>query len=94
MRLHDLPEALEERDLDYPLTCDEAVDAVGMITLESPEGTEETVAEALSLETSETFHDAQELYEAVAANVDESFVGRREYDDRGPNVGEGDEEAF
>lgn len=94
MRLHDLPGALEDRDLDYPLSCDAAIDAVGDVTLESPEGTEETVAQALSRETPETFHSAQELYEAVAANVDEDFVGRQEYDDRGPNVTDGDDEAF
>ncbi len=94
MRLQKLPSELEDRDLDYPLTCEEAIDAVGEVELEPPDDVEETVEEALSRETPETFHSAQELYEAVAANVDESIVGRKMYDDRGPNPGDVDDPAF
>ncbi|MFP4632769.1 MAG: hypothetical protein ACLFMT_04955 [Halobacteriales archaeon] len=93
MRLQELLEEIESRDIDHPLSCDEAMAAVGDVELESPTEMRETVAKVLSRDTPEESHNAQELYGAVAANVDESFVGRKEYDDRAPNP-EPDDEAF
>lgn len=85
MRLQELRGELGER-LEPPLTEDEVVDAVGEIVLESPQGVEETVADALGRQGSESYPSIDAVCCAIEANVCWEFVGRRSYDDRAPNM--------
>jgi hypothetical protein len=93
MRLNDLVDELAPR-LEPPVTDEDVVEVVGDLVLESPRGTEETVAEVLARQGAETFGSVEEVAVALHSNVCWEFVGRRRYDDRAPNVGDRDDESF
>jgi len=93
MRLQQIVAVLADH-IEPPVTDDDVAEAVGHLVLESPRGTEETVAEVLARQGDETFGSVEEVADAVRANVAWEFVGRRRYDDRAPNVGGRDDESF
>lgn len=80
-----LPEArdLFVRELTFPATREEAIDAAGDRVLEMPNGGTETVGEVLDRGSPEEFNSVDELYDSLMLFVSEGFVGRQSYDDRG-----------
>lgn len=93
MRLRNLEAAVADA-VEPPVTDEEVVSVLGDLVLESPQGVEETVAEVLARQGAETFEDAPAVALAIRGNLSGSFVGRRRYDDRSPNVCRQDCESF
>lgn len=88
----------ETRDLivgevEFPATCEEVEEALGDVYIESPLGSEEKLKDVLGRCGEQEFESADELYDTVVGNVSEAHVGRKKYDDRGPNLG-GNEVSF
>jgi len=91
-----LPETrnLIVKEIEFPISCEDAVEEIGDVRIESPNGYEEAISDALGRCGDETFGSADELYDTVVSSVSEEFVGRKGYDDRGPNPGDGEEISF
>jgi hypothetical protein len=89
-----LPETrdLIVRRLEFPATCDEAIEEIGDVVIESPNGYEEKISDALVRCGDDSFNSPDELYDMMVSGLSEEFVGRKRYDDRGPNP-EGDSEV-
>lgn len=86
MRLSETREAFANR-LTFPTDRDTVVDRVGDVTLDSPNGESETVAAVLDRSDAAEFASSTDLYLTVVGAVDEGFVGRKHYDDRGEQTG-------
>ncbi|MDY7081356.1 MAG: hypothetical protein SXQ77_02860 [Halobacteria archaeon] len=90
----------ETRDLfatkvDFPVTNDEVVDAVGDVVLETPYGEEtESIKEVLERDATVEYGSVDELYDTLIGNVGEGHVGRKNYDDRGANFGDTENISF
>ena len=67
----------------YPLTTEELIEAVGDTTLELPNGTE-TLEDALSRITSETYETPEDARLATYSAVSSKAIGRKGYSDRDP----------
>ncbi|WP_254272988.1 DUF5789 family protein [Haloarcula marina] len=79
--LTDAAEAFEAQE--YPLTTDELIEAAGDTTLELPNGTE-TLGDALSRSSPETFESAEDAMLTACAGVSSKAIGRKGYSDRDP----------
>jgi hypothetical protein len=84
MRLRDVRDEIEDR-VDCPAEASMVLDEMGNKKLEAPGGESETVAQVLRRDSTETYHTTVELYESILCNLSEAYVGRKGYDDRGPN---------
>jgi len=84
MRLRDVRDEIEDC-VDCPAETSIVLDEMGNRTLEAPGGESETVAQVLRRDGTETYSTPVELYESILCNLSEAYVGRKGYDDRGPN---------
>ena len=91
-----LPEIrdLFSRELEFPVTCEGVVDSVGDVELESPSGSAERIGTVLGRCETDEFSSPDELYGALVTFVDEAYVGRKGYDDRGSTVAHEEEMSF
>lgn len=89
-----LPETrdLFERELQFPVTRDRVVEAVGERQLEAPNGADTTVEAVLDHCAEREFDSADALYDSLVMHVKDGFVGRKRYDDRGGQHTGGEEE--
>ena len=74
-------------NFSYPIDREEVIDAAGDTDIRAPTGTSDTVANVLERAETRTFGSARELHETIMANLGEEYIGRKNYDDRGTNVG-------
>jgi hypothetical protein len=81
MRLNRCDDLLDGQE--YPTTTDDVIDTHGESEIELPNGSA-TVAEVLGRTDAETYHDAEDLRNALLGNVGHEAVGRRFYSDRDP----------
>lgn len=72
--------------LDYPLTTDEVVEALG--DRELRQDCSETVADALGRICPETYDDAESARLAVCTGISSDAIGRKGYADREPSTGD------
>lgn len=79
-----LPETrdLFARELDFPVTRERVLEAVGDTELEAPNGGNETIAEILERADAEEFRSPDGLYGTLMTFVSDGFIGRKYYDDR------------
>lgn len=90
----------ETRDLftsriEFPEEKDAVINSVGDVELESPQGDEsESLAEVIERSGVREYSSVDELYDCIIGNVGEGFVGRKNYDDRGPNYGDAEQISF
>jgi hypothetical protein len=88
MRLRDIREYLE-RELQFPVDGDTVRECVGDLTVDAPdEDDSRTVGDLLPPEN-ETYASSDQLADTITAHLPEAYVGRKYYDDRGPNVATG-----
>ncbi|SHH24166.1 DUF5789 family protein [Halobaculum gomorrense] len=94
MQLSEAREAFDDR-LSFPVDRETVDDRVGDVRLEAPNGEDTTVGAVLERTETTEFASPGELHDTVAGLVDDAFVGRKRYDDRG-NGGErrDDEQSF
>jgi len=94
MRLREVRKEIRDR-VDCPAETSVVLDTMGDRTLEAPGGESETVAEVLRRDATETYRTCVELHESILCNLSEAYVGRKGYDDRGPDPAlEADEVSF
>ena len=77
-------EAFDE--LEYPLTTDDVIDALGDRDLRS--GCSDTVADALGRLCTETYDDPDSARHAVCTGISGEAIGRKGYADREPSTGD------
>jgi hypothetical protein len=93
MRLPETRDIIVRR-MEFPVSCEEAKEEIGDVVIESPSGYEETVSDALERCGGDSFETADELYDMMVSGLSEEFVGRKGYDDRGPNPMDDREVSF
>lgn len=69
--------------IEFPITHANAVERIGSIEITSPSGDSVTVREVLDPVEEESYPTPDALYAAIVGNLDETFIGRKYYDDRG-----------
>ena len=83
MLITDLPAYLENA-FSYPVELDAVLDEIGDLQIEGPNATEsETLATVLRPLGTDTFDSQEALFETIYGNVNEDYIGRKFYDDRG-----------
>lgn len=88
-QLHD---ALQE-EFEYPVDHAMVLTQIGDDTVDAPDDTDsETVDEILVSDNDRIYETAGDLVESIYGNLDDSYIGRKYYDDRGTNVDEVDYE--
>lgn len=87
-------EQVVDTSLEFPVTHSAMVEQIGAIELTSPSGTSMTIQEILDPVEEERYQSSDALYTAIIGNLDETFIGRKYYDDRGGTASgpEADEE--
>ncbi|MFC6766212.1 MULTISPECIES: hypothetical protein [Halobacteriales] len=72
-----------EREVDFPITHDALIDELGEAELRPPTGEPTTVGTVLKTTNERSYESVDDVYQTILGNLDESFVGRKFYDDRG-----------
>lgn len=85
MRIQDLQHQFE-REFTYPLTSETLFEQAGDALIEAPNQSDSVTLESV-IERSNVsqFSSPFDLYYTVMGNLDEAFIGRKFYDDRGTN---------
>ncbi|WP_418285173.1 hypothetical protein [Halorubrum sp. DTA46] len=76
-------EQIVEQSLEFPATHTAVVEQIGAIEITSPSGDSVTIREILDPVEEESYLNSDSLYAAIVGNLDETFIGRKYYDDRG-----------
>lgn len=85
MRVKDLQQRFE-REFTYPLTSETLLEQAGDDLIEAPDRADSvTLASVLELCGVSRFSSPFDLYYSVVGNLDDAFIGRKFYDDRGTN---------
>lgn len=92
MNLNEAYEKLE-REVDPPVTRHELLETCRDVEIDCPAGEATNLTDVLETDDTSTYSCLQEIHETVMGNLDESHVGRKYYDDRGPWLG-GDQVSF
>ncbi|KDS90459.1 hypothetical protein FK85_14205 [Halorubrum saccharovorum] len=74
---------IADQSLDFPATHTAVVEQIGAVEVTSPSGGSVTVQEILDSVGEESYPTSDALYAAIVGNLDETFIGRKYYDDRG-----------
>ncbi|MFP4632344.1 MAG: hypothetical protein ACOCT0_02085 [Halobacteriota archaeon] len=93
MRLSEVRDLIV-KEVSLPASCDDVVDSIGDVCIETPHGSEENIGSVLERCGEREFESVDELYDSVVGSLGEAHVGRKKYDDRGPSLGEGEEVSF
>lgn len=102
MRIKDLLQTFES-EFTYPLTSETLLEQAGDALIEAPNQADSvTLASVLEGCNASQFSSSSDLYYTVVGNLDDAFIGRKFYDDRGTNfpgspverVDETDERSF
>lgn len=92
MKPQQLRDDLEE-EFEYPVDHATVLDRIGGATVDAPDDTDsETVDEILPADHDRVYETADDLYNSIYGNLDDSYIGRKYYDDRGANIDDGDYE--
>jgi hypothetical protein len=83
MRIREVKEEIEDC-VDCPAEVGTVLDEIGNEVLEAPGGESERLAQVLTRDSTQTYRSSVELYESILCNLSEAYVGRKNYDDRGP----------
>jgi hypothetical protein len=86
MRPKDTYDAFDEA-YSYPTDLDTVLETMGEETIESPNGTDETIAQIFSHAETRTYESPRALHDEFVSLLSDQYIGRKYYDDRGDNVG-------
>jgi hypothetical protein len=76
-------------DFEYPISTANVLQQAGQERIEAPDKSDsETLIDILEPIGEETFGSPEELFEEILGNLDEAYIGRKFYDDRGTNIQE------
>ncbi len=92
MRPQQLHDTLQE-EFEYPVDHTMVIAQTGDNIVDAPDVTDsETVDEILVSDNDRIYETTGDLVESIYGNLDDSYIGRKYYDDRGANINEGDYE--
>ena len=75
-----------ENELGFPIDQHSVIEQIGAIEIEAPDAQEtETVSTIIGPVGQETYASADELFTTIIGNVNDEYIGRKFYDDRGGN---------
>jgi len=78
---------LIDQSIEFPITQENLVKQLGEVELTPPTGDPVLLSEILTQANEPTYMSAEMLYTTIVGNLDESFIGRKYYDDRsGSNI--------
>ncbi len=92
MRLNEARRTVEER-IEPPVSVEDLRESCGDIEIDCPDGEPTTFTEVLEMDDERSYDCVTEIHESLMSNLPDSHVGRKKYDDRGPNYGT-DEVSF
>ncbi|WP_415379322.1 hypothetical protein [Halosimplex sp. TS25] len=84
MRITETRELFSE-SFDYPMDATAVAEEFGDVEIEAPTGDTTTVETVLARSNVTDYQSADDVFTAMMSNVDEAFIGRKYYDDRGDN---------
>ena len=85
MKVNELADYLEG-ELSYPIERTSVMEAIGDVEIESPDnGRTETIGDTLEPLNEESYSSSDELLHAIVGTLGDEYIGRKFYDDRGPN---------
>ncbi|MFC7187916.1 hypothetical protein [Halorubrum yunnanense] len=76
-------EQMVDQSLEFPLTQTAVVEQIGATEITSPSGDSMTIREILDPIEEDGYRSSDALYAAIVGNLDDTFIGRKYYDDRG-----------
>lgn len=81
-----------DEEFSYPVDVETVVRQTGNVQIEAPNATDtQTMGSILEPLGHQQFDSADALYETVYGNVDDAYIGRKYYDDRGGEHGDAEE---
>ncbi len=80
-------------ELTFPVAREQVIEQLGEAEIDPPAGEPETIGEIIDRAQRDEFRSPDELYDALVGFVGDQYVGRKFYDDRGPNTGIDSEEV-
>lgn len=83
---------LIDQSVEFPVSHDALVGQLGDVELTAPTGASVTVAEILEVSGEPTYDSTDMLYATIVGNLDDAFIGRKYYDDRGGDHTPADED--
>lgn len=85
MNIRDLSDFLEG-ELTYPIDQASVIDQIGTIEIDAPNIDDtELISEIIDRVGEETYDSPAELFETIIGNLNDDYIGRKFYDDRGGN---------
>lgn len=73
-------------EIEFPITREEFDDEFGEVYIEAPDlGDSERLESIMERSGAATYRSAADLYESILCGLDEEYIGRKYYDDRGLN---------
>lgn len=83
MKIENLPGYFDEQ-LTYPADRATVIERLGEVEVEAPDQDDsETISTIIRPLSDETYGSADELYTTIIGNLNEEYIGRKFYDDRG-----------
>lgn len=82
MEYSDTEQIIDEL-LEFPATHTAIIEQIGTVKITSPSGDSVTIQETLDPVVEERYLTSDALYTSIIGNLDETFIGRKYYDDRG-----------
>lgn len=72
-----------DQSVEFPVGHDALIDQLGDVELTAPTGSSTTVTEVLERSGEPAYDSTAMLYTTIVGNLDDAFIGRKQYDDRG-----------
>jgi len=82
MRYPETRELIDE-SIEFPISHESCVDELGDLELTAPTGDSVAVREVLSRAGESEYRSSEMLYNTIVGNLDDSFIGRKYFDERG-----------
>lgn len=90
MNSRQLHEDLKD-EFEYPVDHATVLTQIGGTTVDAPDNNDsETVDEILVSDDDEIYETANDLFDSIYGNLDDNYIGRKYYDDRGANIDNSD----
>ncbi|WEL17324.1 MULTISPECIES: hypothetical protein [unclassified Halorhabdus] len=80
---HSETRQLFEQTFEFPADHDTVVEQLGDVELTSPVGDVVTIRSILDRTNETAYHSADGLYTTLLGGLEDGFIGRKYYDDRG-----------
>lgn len=74
---------LIDQSIEFPIAHDRLIDQLGELEVTAPTGDSVLASEILSRAGEPTYRSSEILYTTIIGNLDDTFIGRKHYDDRG-----------